>query len=557
MTQPLSFLPTAPATLLGPLAAVFARLGLPAPAQVQALRRPGALGSYLVTSASGHRLRLTTVLMDLSGSGVNGALIAARRLEGDDALPVAGPAIALPPDALGCPALLHGMPAGRPADAAQDPARALRALGRVLDRLRQRPQPDEGVAASSHRFYPSHDTWGAQWLALARRWAELARRGGAALQPMTELLLSEIDPAVLSLDEAPVLVPGGLAPGALWLDDDGEILAVDGWIPAWCGDPWSAWAPLLHLSAGALAALRDAHAVPPDLLAQADRLGAYAAGHILCMLAEAAVAPGPHERIAGLQRAIAAFEVRSSLRARLEAANRGAGELAQPGTERTLALAALDRLAREPAPTDPGSWLAVAGNVLLAHHVGASPELIGWREVARLSVARMEPGLGPAVAPARAPTEAPADTPQGWILRWIAAELRAAAGGQAPEVLDAVVASLSRRASPAEGASLAARRLLEATLGLAAVACLEGGDRDAMRARLVAQARASWDELDFGVPAPDLRPARYLRHYADPAAHAALGWPVGLLLFAFARAGQLPLPASPPAILRALGVEAS
>lgn len=554
MSQALSFLPTLPATLLGPLSSVFAKLGLPAPAQVQALRRPGALGSYLVTSVTGGQLRLTTVLADLCGSGVNGALIAARRLEGWDELPITVPTIALPLESLGCPALVHGLPAGHPADARLEPTRALRAIGRVVDGLRRHPQPDEGMIAGPHRFYPSHDTWGAQWQALAARWAELARRGGTALQPMTDLLLSEIDPGALPMDEPPVLVPGGLAPGAIWLDDSGDVLAVDGWIPAWCGDPWSAWAPLLHLSAGALATVRGAHATPPDLVAQADRLRVYAAGHVLYMLAEAAAAHGPHERVVALQRAISAFEVRTSLAARLAAASGAPGELTQVGAERTLALATLDRLVREPVLTEPGSWLAVAGNVLLAHQVGGSPDLVGWREVARKSVARLEPGLGPAITSPSGPGEAPADTPQGWILRWIVQELQAAAGGQGPESLGSVVARLSRRAPPpTQGA---AQRLLEATLGLAAVARLADGAGEAMRARLVAQARAAWDELDFGVPAPVVRPARYLRHYADPAAHAAQSWPVGLLLYAFARAGELPLPASPPAILRALGVEA-
>ena len=551
MAGSLSFLPTWPATLIPPLSGAFSALGLPQPVEVQALRRPGALGCYLVTGVDGAQRRLTVVLTDLVGTGTNGAIIAANRLEGDEDLPVAGPVIALPIPVLGAPALLHGLPRGRPSDVIGDPALSLDALGRVLDAVSRRAQPDGGVAAGRHRFYATHGRWGEQWVGMARRWAEIARRGGAALQPMTDALLGALDEEALADEGPPVLVPAGLGPGAIWLDEAGEHVAVDGWTPTWCGDPWSAWAPLLHLPAEALARVRLAHAAPPLLAPRARRLAVYAAGHALSLLAEAAAAVGPQERCAALQRALLAFEARDSLVARLEAADGGGPAPAPVGVERALVLAVMDRLVREPLIGHAPGWLAVAGAALLAHHLAGSAELAGWVEVARGAVSLLERGAGPAPTPlAAAPLLTPQE-PQAWILRWIAEELRHAAGGQAPEGMDAAIGALSWRAPPDHSAQ---HRLHEAVLGLAAVARLGGEGAEAMRERLVEQARESWDELDFGVPAPVVRPEATLLRYADPAAHAGLGWPVGLLLFAFARGGALPLPATPPAILAVLGV---
>lgn len=550
--MPLAFLPALPATLLEPLGAACAALGLPAPRRVQALRRPGALGAYLVTDERGEPSQLTVVLSDLGGHGVFGALVAARRLEGDLDLPVPTPVIALPLQALGCPAILHPLPAGRPADATGDAARALRALGLVLDAVARRPQPERGAGANAWRYLPLAGSWGAEWAALAARWAALARRGGTALEPMTSALLARIDPQALPLDGEPVLVPGGLAPGALWLDERGELVGVDGWLPSWCGDRWSAWAPLLHLRSTALASVAAAHARPPRLSPETARLEAYAAGHVLLLLAEAAAAPGPHERVRGLERALLAWEALPSLADRLAAADEGR-ELDPPGgVDRAGVLAVMDRLVREPALADADRWQAIAGAALLAHHVGADPALGGWREVARRSVALLEPG-GEPTPWTEAPPEPPPDEPGAWILRWIGAELRAAAGGQAPPGFEAALDRLARRPPVAERPSPVAR-LAEALLGLAALARLQG-EHEARRARLVAQAREAWEPLDFGAPAPDWPPGRYLRYFADPDAHEGQGQPVGLLLFAFARAGALPLPAPPTAVLRALGVQ--
>ncbi len=546
----LRFLPTVPATLLGPLTEALARLGRPAPREILALRRPGALGCYAFTDDQGSPWRLTVALQDQVGSGVFGPLVAARALEGDLELPVPEPVIALPLSALGCPALVHGMPRGRPADARNEPELALRALGRVIDALGRRPQPWRGVGATPWRFVPTAGSWGAEYAALCARWAALASRGGTLLQPMGSFLLAMIDPAALTLEGPAVLVPGGLAPGALWMDDRGALTAVDGWMPAWSGDPWSAWAPVLHLSAGALATLRGAFVHPPALSPQRARLQIYAAGHVLLMLAEAAAAPGPLERVHALQRALLAWEALPSLAERLAAADEGREHAAPRGVERASVLAALDRMAREPGLTDPEPWMAVAGAALLAHRVGGEPALAGWREVAKESSALLEPGLG--AAPTGPEHALNLESPRAWILRWLAAELREAAGGQAPEGLDAAVARLGWL--PRAGGGSAPARLLEATLGLAAVARLGGEGAEQMRALLIAQARESWSELDFGVPAPEVPPGRYLLHYAATAAHADQAQPVGLLLYAFARVGALPLPASPPAILRALGV---
>lgn len=550
--NPLNFLPTSPASLLAPVASAYQSLGRPAPVRVLALRKPAALGCYGIEDISGAQTRLTVVLSDMVGSGVCGAGVAAHRLEGDEGLPIAGPVIVLPLAALGCPAMLHGMPAGRPADALGDPGLALRALGRVLDHLTAHPQPDGGVLASPHRFYPSGASWGEQWASLALRWAELARRGGTALQPMTDVLLAETDPSAVRFDGPPVLVPGGLAPGALWIGEDGEIRAVDGWIPSWCGDPWSAWAPLLHLSARALAAVRGAHARPPSLVPQAERLATYAAGHVLYMLAEAAAAPGPKERIAGIQRAMLAFDARKSLRARLEAADGGSAAPEPVGVERQEVLAAMDRLVREPLIAEPSQWAAVAGAVLLAQATRGNPELTGWEEVAREAIHRLEPGLGPALVRPLHAHAPPGEPIIGWILRWLAQELRAAAGGQAPDALDAVLALLAHRPPPMDGATPAYTRLTEAVLGLAATA--RHPDAAALRERLCAQAQESWAELDVGPPAPE-RPLRdYLRTFARPNAHAGQRCPVALLLFALGSVGDLPLPAPPSALLAALGV---
>lgn len=149
------FLPRAPASLQPALAEAFRHLDLPEPVRVCLLRPPGATACYQVDDAEGGTHRLTILLADLDGTGVNGTLVAARRFEEVADLPVPH-AVALPLGLLGCSAYLQRLPEGRPADTLGDADRALTALGRVLDglggqspgRSRARGQP---VRLSRHR----------------------------------------------------------------------------------------------------------------------------------------------------------------------------------------------------------------------------------------------------------------------------------------------------------------------------------------------------------------------------------------------------------------------
>lgn len=536
------FLPRAPASLQPALAEAFRHLDLPEPVRVCLLRPPGATACYQVDDAEGGTHRLTILLADLDGTGVNGTLVAARRFEEVADLPVPH-AVALPLGLLGCSAYLQRLPEGRPADTLGDADRALTALGRVLDGLGGNPQGDPGLAANPYGFRATAD-WASEWRWRCRRWADVARRGATAWQPLSDTLLAEIGAASLDVDGPPVLVPPDLEPGAVWLDDRGALCAVDGWDGAWCGDRWSAWAPLLHLPAQALHTVCMAFAKPPRLAVHTARLQAYAAGFVLRLLARASVAVGPHERVRALSRALLAADARRTLPERLLAADAGREGPSTVAVERSTVLAVMDRLVREPSVVDRERWLAVAGTALTAHHVSGTPGLEGWAAVAEEALAHLEPGLGPAVLPRGVKGS---EAPDGRVVAWVAQSLRQAAGGWAPEGFDVAVAQLSWVPARKTGAQ---ERLAAEVLALVAAERLgRGASPEVARAAALA-----WEELDFGQPAQKVEVAEVLRYYADSEAHAGARRPVGLLLFALARGGRFDLPAPVPALLQAMDV---
>lgn len=274
-----------------------------------------------------------------------------------------------------------------------------------------------------------------------------------------------------------MLVPPDLEPGAVWLDDRGALCAVDGWDGAWCGDRWSAWAPLLHLPAQALHTVCMAFAKPPRLAVHTARLQAYAAGFVLRLLARASVAVGPHERVRALSRALLAADARRTLPERLLAADAGREGPSTVAVERSTVLAVMDRLVREPSVVDRERWLAVAGTALTAHHVSGTPGLEGWAAVAEEALAHLEPGLGPAVLPRGVKGS---EAPDGRVVAWVAQSLRQAAGGWAPEGFDVAVAQLSWVPARKTGAQ---ERLAAEVLALVAAERLGRGASPEVAAR--------------------------------------------------------------------------
>jgi hypothetical protein len=536
------YLPTVPATLLPSLVEPFGRIGFAAPIGVRALRRPGRLGMYLVELDDGREVRLTTVRVDLSGSAGAEVLLAARRLEGEEALPVASRVVLLPLAVFGEPAWVEPLPAGRPADAWGDATTALAAMGRVIGAVAEVPQADVGVIATPHGYLGDVDRWSSSFLALAERWAGLARRHGTGLAPLVEDLLQRIGSADLALDGPPVLVPGDLEPGAIWLDSDGAVTRVDGWAPGWCGDRWSAWAPVLHLGADAIAQVRRAHPERPALAPQAERLGAYAAARVLFQLADAGAAIGPHERMRGVERALAMADALHTLPDRLRAADADIDEPDRPALARAALLAVVDRAVREPVVSDPRGWLAAAGASLVAWRIGDDPALAGWHAVARQAIALLEPGGPPRVpAPASTLPEAAAEA----ILRWVGGALIRGLGGHAPDGWDAALSEIAARLPPSTSPD---ERLARAVLVLAA--CASGYGDAALATPATAAAREAWGAVGWS-DASAVPPAAWLAHFADPAAHGGVSAPVGLLLVALL-GRPLALPASPGSILAIL-----
>ena len=571
----LTFLPLQPQTLLPLLDRVFADLHRPAPVAVRLQRAPDTHGHYVVTDERGAITQLVVTFQDQTGSGSNGPLLAARRLEDDPQLPMAGSVVSLPVQALGAVAYLQPMPQGPSAtawvhgDASRLDA-ALQRMGWVLAELSRRPQTDRGVLATPHGFYGSRSSWGEDYVATAHRWAELAKQGGTALQPMTDELLCDLKPAALQGMPA-TLVPADLSFDTLWLSQDGVLSAVGGWTTTWAGDPWSAWAPFLHLPARSLSklalALGDA-----SLSQHSERLQSYASGQVLRLLAAAAVAPGPSERIHTLRMALQLFERRSSLTERLQAADQNLPEPVEASTSPAphSALALLDRLVRSPTLTQQRTWVGLAAGVCLAHHLAGAPPALGWSKVVSHSLKYLEPGLDAAPNPAAVSPEVvlrealSATSESGTLdttalaLLWLSRELVGIVGHQ-PAGLDSAVRALVQRFAPVKAEEMSAVDALEhALIGLAALDQLlpaSDADRMALQDRLANQARLAWDVLDFGLPKPTQKPAQYLEYFSSLDHHQGHPRRVALALFSVFRSNNCPLPAHPSAVLRAIGIQ--
>lgn len=576
----------------------FARAGLPRLIGLEVLRPADQVLHFearcVDEDGQERSLHAQVLLDDLDGGGLYGAHLAATVLADTLPVPVPRPSLLLPPAEIGVPVFLSAFPPGRNGHALlrarpEVTGEILTALGRAARLLGEIRQDHWGTLPMPLGFQPERLSWREEWLARVARRVTRARALGVALEPLLSQVLGRIEAGVPALDAADRwgLVHEHLVPANTTFDEDLGLVGVLGWERSIAGDPWIAVAVALHLEDDALGAWADGYGRDALVAASTDpaalaRLDVYALTEGLTRL----VSPGPALAVraraverarAGLERALAMPPLERLRVAALPSSGaRVRPPIHHPTVDRVRA--ALDRLVLGP-PLHAGQaplWCAATLTAVFAAGRGAAPDAAGWDSVTDRLLAMLPPATG-------ARTDA---TGAGW-----AALVRAVVGHHLaiPELrlrgsLYVLFAAergfegVGRAVDPSWFAGLgsllagvmhqerrgssspvpAAQDLTHALFGLAACRCLEGAYPDlggsALRARLEAQLAEAWDVLDVGAATPRTTRDEVAVRFASPERHQGLTVPVAPLLVALDTLGAEALPASPGALLAALGL---